>query len=68
MQDIPYINIRDLSVPTVPRWAIESPIAVLTYPPVTSQVGLPIVNMPHVWSRMKIVIRMLIYPTMIQIR
>ena len=46
MQDIPYINIRDLSVPTVPRWAIESPIAVPIYPPVTSQVGLPIVNMP----------------------
>ena len=46
MQDIPYINIRDLSVPTVPRWAIESPIAVPMYPPVTSQVGLPIVNMP----------------------
>lgn len=46
MQDIPYINIRDLSVPTVPRWAIEPSIAVPIYPPVTSQVGLPIVNMP----------------------
>ncbi len=46
MQDIPYINIRDLSVPTTPRWAIEPPIAVPIYPPVTSQVGLPIVNMP----------------------
>ena len=44
--EIPEINIRDLSIPTVPQWAIEPPIAVPIYPPVTSQVGLPIVNMP----------------------
>ena len=44
--EIPEINIRDLSIPTVPRWAIEPTIAVPIYPPVTSQVGLPIVNMP----------------------
>jgi hypothetical protein len=44
--EIPEINIRDLSIPTVPQWAIEPSIAVPIYPPVTSQVGLPIVNMP----------------------
>ena len=44
--DIPEINIRDLSIPTVPQWAIEPSIAVPIYPPITSQVGLPIVNMP----------------------
>ncbi len=44
--DIPEINIRDLSIPTVPRWAIEPSMAVPIYPPITSQVGLPIVNMP----------------------
>ena len=44
--EIPEINIRDLSIPTVPQWAIEPSIAVPIYPPITSQVGLPIVNMP----------------------
>ena len=40
------INIRDLRVQTIPRWAIDPPVAVPIYPPVTSQVGIPIVNMP----------------------
>ena len=44
--EIPEINIRDLSIPTIPQWAIEPSIAVPIYPPITSQVGLPIVNMP----------------------
>ena len=46
MPNIPEINIRDLSVNSVPTWAIDPPIAVPIYPPVTSQVGIPIVNMP----------------------
>ena len=44
--DIPEIDIRDLSIPTVPQWAIEPSIAVPIYPPVTSQIGIPIVNVP----------------------
>jgi len=44
--DIPEIDIRDLSIPTVPRWVIEPSIAVPIYPPVTSQIGIPIVNVP----------------------
>ena len=46
MPNIPEINIRDLSVNSVPTWAIDPPIAIPIYPPVTSQVGIPIVNMP----------------------
>jgi len=46
MPNIPEINIRDLSVNSVPTWAIDPPIAVPIYPPVTSQVGIPIVNVP----------------------
>ena len=40
------INIRDLRVQTIPQWAIDPPVAVPIYPPVTSQVGVPIVNVP----------------------
>ena len=44
--DIKPINIRDINIPTTPRWATEPSIAIPIYPPVTSQVGLPIIDMP----------------------
>ena len=46
MAEIRDINIRDLRVQTIPQWAIDPPVAVPIYPPVTSQVGVPIVNVP----------------------
>ena len=44
--DIKPINIRDINIPTTPRWMTEPSIAVPIYPPVTSEVGIPIVNIP----------------------
>ena len=44
--DIKQINIRDINIPTTPRWMSEPSIAVPIYPPVTSEVGIPIVNVP----------------------
>ena len=41
-----HINIRDININPVPRWAVEPSIALPIYPPVTSQVGIPIVNVP----------------------
>ena len=41
-----HINIRDVNINPVPRWAVEPSIAVPIYPPVTSQVGIPIINVP----------------------
>ena len=46
MEEIRDINIRDLNIQTIPQWAINPPVAVPIYPPVTSQVGIPIINMP----------------------
>lgn len=46
MSEIRDINIRDLNIQTIPQWAIDPPVAVPIYPPVTSQVGIPIINMP----------------------
>jgi hypothetical protein len=54
--DIPNINIpnnniriadiRDLNINVMPDWVTNPPQAVPIYPPVTSQVGIPIVNIP----------------------
>ena len=49
--DIPNINVRipELRIPEVrgTSWLIENPpLAIPIYPPVTTQVGVPIVNMP----------------------
>ena len=54
--DIPNINIpnssirisdiRDLNINVMPDWMSNPPQAVPIYPPVTSQVGVPIVNIP----------------------
>ena len=46
MEEIRDINIRDLNIQTIPQWAINPPVAVPIYPPVTSQVGIPIIDMP----------------------
>ena len=46
MEEIRDINIRDLNIQTIPQWAIDPPVAVPIYPPVTTQVGIPIINMP----------------------
>ena len=54
--DIPNINIsdtairigdiRDLNINVMPDWMVNPPQAVPIYPPVTTQVGIPIVNIP----------------------
>ena len=54
--DIPNINIpnnnirigdiRDLNINVMPDWMSNPPQAVPIYPPVTTQVGIPIVNIP----------------------
>ena len=54
--DIPNINIpnndirvgdiRDLNINVMPDWMSNPPQAIPIYPPVTSQVGIPIINMP----------------------
>ena len=54
--DIPNINIpnndirvgdiRDLNINIMPDWMSNPPQAIPIYPPVTSQVGIPIINMP----------------------
>ena len=41
------LRIRDINVPEVPRWmSSEPPIALPVIPPVTTQIGTPIVNIP----------------------
>ena len=41
------IRIRDIGIPDVPKWMTsEPPQAIPIYPPVTSEVGTPIVNIP----------------------
>ena len=54
--DIPNINIpnnniritdiRDLNINVMPDWMVNPPQALPVYPPVTTQVGVPIVNIP----------------------
>ena len=54
--DIPNINIqnntiritdiRDLNINVMPDWMVDPPQALPAYPPVTTQVGVPIVNIP----------------------
>ena len=39
-------DIRNLNINVMPDWMSNPPQAVPIYPPVTSQVGIPIVNMP----------------------
>ena len=41
------LNIREVRIPEVPRWMTsDPPMALPIYPPVTSEIGVPIVNMP----------------------
>ena len=41
------ININSLGIPDVPKWLTsEPPQAIPIYPPVTSQIGIPVINMP----------------------
>ena len=41
------VRIRDINVPEVPRWmSTDPPIALPVLPPVTTEVGTPIVNIP----------------------
>jgi len=44
--DIRIGNIRDLSINVMPDWMVNPPQALPVYPPVTTQVGVPIVNIP----------------------
>ena len=41
------LNIRDVKIPDVPKWmSTDPPIAVPIFPPVTTEIGTPIVNIP----------------------
>ena len=41
------LNIRDVAIPNVPKWmSTDPPIAVPIFPPVTTEIGTPIVNIP----------------------
>jgi hypothetical protein len=44
--DISIGNIRDLNINVMPDWMVNPPQALPVYPPVTTQVGVPIVNIP----------------------
>ena len=39
-------DIRDVNINAMPDWMSNPPQAIPIYPPVTSQVGIPIINMP----------------------
>jgi len=39
-------DIRDLSINVMPDWMVNPPLALPVYPPVTTQVGVPIINIP----------------------
>jgi hypothetical protein len=39
-------DIRDLNINVMPDWMVNPPQALPVYPPVTTQVGIPIVNIP----------------------
>ena len=39
-------DIRDVNINVMPDWMSNPPQAIPIYPPVTSQVGVPIVNIP----------------------
>jgi len=39
-------DIRDLNINVMPDWIVNPPQALPVYPPVTTQVGVPIVNIP----------------------
>ena len=41
------VNIRDLRSIEVPEWMAQPSYAIPVFPPVTTQVGVPIVNMPE---------------------
>ena len=50
--DIPEINIKGkdigiIRIPDVPDYLLEPPTAVPIYPPITTQVGVPIVDIPE---------------------
>jgi hypothetical protein len=44
--DIHIGDIRDLNINVMPDWMVNPPQALPIYPPVTTQVGVPIVNIP----------------------
>jgi len=44
--DIRIGDIRDVNINVMPDWMSNPPQAIPIYPPVTSQVGIPIINMP----------------------
>ena len=45
--DIHPIRIQEINIPEAPAWLTsDPPVALPIYPPVTTQIGIPIVNMP----------------------
>ena len=41
------VRIRDVNIPEVPKWmSSDPPVAVPILPPVTTEIGTPIVNIP----------------------
>ena len=48
MTEIPEIGVRNLQIPEIQSydWINSIPAAIPIYPPVTTQVGVPIINIP----------------------
>ena len=45
--DIPEINVDQVGIPDIPNWLTSSPPqAIPVYPPVTTQIGVPIIDIP----------------------
>ena len=44
---IPEINVDQVGIPDIPKWLTSSPPqAIPIYPPVTQQIGVPIIDIP----------------------
>ena len=48
IEEIPNLSVGIKSIPTLrtPQWMIDPPLAIPIYPPVTNDIGTPIINMP----------------------
>lgn len=44
--EIPEINIRSLDIPPIPDWLTSPTVSIPQAPPVTTQIGVPIIDMP----------------------
>jgi len=46
VSEIPNVQVKDIEVHTVPIWSIYQPVTTPSAPPVTVNIGLPIIDMP----------------------